>query len=174
MHFSVTLFFFMHFSELTQLKSTDKKDTKGCLKRKCPRRKFLDWLARFSISTQTVQMKGHFSQVCGLWFCWSECFEDSWKHRWGANLAKNNTGKTGLSFLKKKKKYTKKQNKKPFAALKGSKTARKTLRQKVRVKVTRQDQTVVMTLMQQCQELESKAIHPWTKSSYSSLKSYQK
>ena len=74
----------------------------------------------------------------------------------------------------KKKKYTKKQNKKPFAALKGSKTARKALRQKVRVKVTRQDQTVVMTLMQQCQELESKAIHPWTKSSYSFLKSYQK
>lgn len=70
----------------------------------------------------------------------------------------------------KKKKCTKK----PFAALKGSKTARKALRQKVRVKVTRQDQTVVMTLMEQCQELESKAIHPWTKSSYSSLKSYQK
>ena len=49
-------------------------------------------------------------------------------------MAKNNTGKIVLSFLKKNS-----------AALKGSKIVRMALRQEVSVKVTRRDQTVVMT-----------------------------
>lgn len=56
-------------------------------------------------------------------------------------MAKNNTGKAVLSFLKLKIKIKNKTS----ATLKGSKAARLPLRQEVRMKVMRQDQTVMLT-----------------------------
>lgn len=53
-------------------------------------------------------------------------------------MAKNSTEKIMLSFLKKKKKNN-------SEALKGSEKVRMALRQEVSMKVTRQDQTVMVT-----------------------------
>lgn len=67
------------------------------------------------------------------------CLEDNWEHRHGTTLAKNNTGNVVLFLLSKKSKQ-----KKASVTLKGSKTARRSLRKEMSMKVSRHGQTVML------------------------------
>lgn len=75
------------------------KKARRVTQKELPRRKFLDWLPRFSISTSIVQRKAITVKCVAYILLVSTCFEDDWEHRHETTLAKNNTGSVVLFFL---------------------------------------------------------------------------